>query len=249
MPKKRKISDEKELLPIKCLHEVQEVGGREVMTSFTCDDNGKFFLIGLNIAPMESAALFKCLSHINNLHIYRCIMEYSALRELVNLLKKDNKIKHLRIDSCGISDDNDKHVIDALENENCKVTHLDLPGNSLTAETARHLSEALKRGKCKLRNLSLDNNKLRDAGVEYLSDALIHENCKIAELNLNDNKLTDECVKYLSEALKSKNRELSALEIAGNELTEDGNDHLHHASKSASCKYIRLVTHFCLGPA
>ena len=123
------ISNDGKLLPIKCVHEMQKVGGREVMTSSKCGDRVTFCVKTINIAPMESAALFKCLGHINNLKlldICYCIMEYPAFRDLANLLKKDNKIEDLRIESCRISDDDVKHIIDALGNENFKVTRLNV---------------------------------------------------------------------------------------------------------------------------
>ena len=152
LPKGRKIDENKELLPIKCVHEMQQVGITEVMTLLACDDDGRkydeFLLQNISIAPMESAALFEFFSHIKDLRIlkiYRCTMEQSAYRELSSLLKKGNKISSLTIQYCRMSDNDNKQVIDALRNENCNVTHLDLAYDNLTAESTKFIRDTFKK--------------------------------------------------------------------------------------------------------
>ena len=94
--------DDKTLLLIKCVHEMQEVRVMEFIASFT--RGGKkyeeFHLDKLNISPVESTALFEFLSYIKNLKklvIRECYMEHFALRELAKLLIRNNDITKLSI--------------------------------------------------------------------------------------------------------------------------------------------------------
>ena len=248
MPKDGEIDgDQKKLLPIKCVHEMQEVGGGEIMTSFVCDDDGQendtFILSNLSLAPMETAALFEFIGRIMNLQfvqILDCTVEQSAYLGLATLLKKDNKIKDLVIRNCGTLDDDAKDVIDALGNENCKITRLDLTDSKLTDESAKYLKDALKSSKCKLTDLYLKNNELTDAGVMYLSEALMSGECKLTKLFLSRNELSDAGVKYLRDALKSGNCKLTELILNHNKLTDVGVEFLSEALVSGECKLTKL---------
>ena len=228
MPKDGKIyGDQRKLLPIKCVHEIQEVVGREVITSFVCNDNGgeydTFRLSDLSLAPMETAALFEFfgrMKSLQSLEIFGCTIEQSAYLGLTNLLKKENKIKDLVICYCGTADDDAKHVINALENKNCKVTCLHLTYNNLTDESTSYLRDTLKSGKCKLTELHLNGNKLTDAAAEHLSEALKNDNCKLTQLFLRGNQLSDAAVEYLRDALKSENCKLTELDLDDNSLTD-----------------------------
>ena len=229
MPKDEYIT---ELLPIKCLHEIQEVAGREVMTSFVCDDYGgeyeTFFLNDLILEPMETAALFEFFGRMKNLQhleFVGCTMEQSAFLGLANLLKKENKIKVLVIYGCFTSEDDAKHVIDALGNENCKVTNLDLSYSELTDESASHLRDALKSGNCRLTELKLKDNQLTDAAAEYLRDALKSGNCKLTDLHLDGNELTDVAAEHLTEGIINDNCKLTGLHVYGNKMSDAAFEH------------------------
>ncbi|XP_028391955.1 protein NLRC5-like [Dendronephthya gigantea] len=70
MPKERCIdkSNDKALLVIKCVWEMQEDRVMKMISSFASEDDDELFTLrALNIAPAESTALFKFLSHIKNL--------------------------------------------------------------------------------------------------------------------------------------------------------------------------------------
>ena len=146
MPKKAEIdSDDNTLLVTKCVHEMQEVRVMESITSFACeDDDGKynaFYLMNLNISPVEATALFSFLGYIKNLHVLQiagCRMEHFALRELAKLLQKDNEITNLQMVRSRISDEGAKHIFDALTNENCEITQLSIIEDILTAESAKY---------------------------------------------------------------------------------------------------------------
>jgi Ran GTPase-activating protein (RanGAP) involved in mRNA processing and transport len=136
---------------------MQEVSRVMELASFTCD-NKEFIMLGINIWPAESTALFEFLSYIKNLNklvIRECYMEHFAFRELAKLLIiRDNDI-------------------------NCKLTELNIRHNTLTDEGAKYLSDALKSGNCELTQLDISYNKLTDEGAKYLSDALKSGNCKL----------------------------------------------------------------------
>ncbi|XP_028406189.1 uncharacterized protein LOC114528712 [Dendronephthya gigantea] len=171
MPKKRYIdySNDKGLLVIKSVWEMQEDRVMKMISSFTSEDDHETFTLSyINIAPAESTALFKFLSHIKNLkklEINRCTVTNITIRELAEFLKKDNH---------------------DLENDNCELTELYVSNNSgLTTEGVKYLSDALKNDNCKLTKLDVSHNSgLTTEGVKYLSDALKNDNCKLTELNM-----------------------------------------------------------------
>ncbi|XP_028407917.1 NACHT, LRR and PYD domains-containing protein 12-like [Dendronephthya gigantea] len=203
MPKERYIdgSNDEGLLVIKSVWEMQEDRVMKMISSFasedddsfaSADDHETFTLSNINIAPAESSALFKFLSHIKNLKklkINFCTVRNITMRELAEFLKKDNH---------------------GLENDNCELTELDVSENYLETEAVKYLSDALKSDNCKLAKLDVSGNDLTTEGVKYLSDALKSDNCKLTELNVigNDlktenvrgNDLTTEDIKYLSDA-------------------------------------------------
>ncbi|XP_028391959.1 NACHT, LRR and PYD domains-containing protein 1-like [Dendronephthya gigantea] len=200
MPKKRRIakSNDKGLLVIKCVWEMQEDSVMKMISSFASDDDDETFTLReLNIAPAESTALFKFLSHIKNLkqlRISRCTVTNIAIRELAKFLKKDNH--DLENDNCelteldvssniGLKTEGVKCLSDALKSDNCKLTELDVSGNDLKTEAARYLSNALKSDNCKLTKLNVSRNDLKAGGVKYLSDALKSDNSKLTELDIH----------------------------------------------------------------
>ncbi|XP_028391964.1 NACHT, LRR and PYD domains-containing protein 3-like [Dendronephthya gigantea] len=222
MPKKRRIdwSNDKSLLVIKSVWEMQEDRVMKMISSFASedddsfasedddlfaseDDHERFTLFGLNIAPAESTALFKFLSHIKNLKqlkINGCTVTNITIRELAEFLKKD------------------KH---GLENDNCELTELDVSNNTgLTTEGVKYLSDALKSDNCKLTKLYVSANDLKTEGVKYLSDALKSDNCKLTKLYVSANDLETKGAKYLSDALKSDNCKLTKLNVSGKQTNK-----------------------------
>ncbi|XP_028391956.1 NACHT, LRR and PYD domains-containing protein 12-like [Dendronephthya gigantea] len=227
MPKKRRIdeSNDKGLLVIKSVWEMQEDCVMKMISSFASEDEDETFtLYELNIAPAESTALFKFLSHIKNLkqlQIILCTVTNIAIRELAEFLKKDNH--DLESDNCelielhvssnnGLTTEGVKYLSDALKNDNCKLTELNVRNNDLKTEGVKYLSDALKSDNCKLTKLDVSVNGLKTEGVKYLSDALKNDNCKLTELDVSDNGLKTEGVKYLSDVLKSDNCKLTKLD-------------------------------------
>ncbi|XP_028397190.1 NACHT, LRR and PYD domains-containing protein 4C-like isoform X2 [Dendronephthya gigantea] len=117
MPKKRYIdkSSDKGILVIKSVWEMQEDRVMKMISSFASedddddDDDETFTLSHISIAPAESTALFKFLSHIKNLkklQIIDCTVTNFTIRELAEFLKKDNH--GLESDNCKLAVLNDK---------------------------------------------------------------------------------------------------------------------------------------------
>ena len=267
MPKTVEIKGpDKALFVIKCVHEMQEVRAMELITSFGCEDDGEryneFLLEQLNIAPVESTALFAflgCIKHLHTLHITKCRMEHFAFLELAKLLQKENEIADLdnehRNENCkvtllhitsSLTTESAKYLSDALTTiyNNCKLTELNISSNELTHVGAKYLSDALKSDNCKLTELNISANGLTEEGAKYLSDALKSDNCKLTELDISHNGLTHVGAKYLSDALKSDNCKLTELDISHNGLTEEGTKYLSDALKSDNCKLTELGTRF-----
>ena len=96
MPNVRRIdanTDKTGFLVIKSVWEMQEPDVmRELSLFVACEDDDEGFLLErLNIAPAESTALFKFLSHIKNLKqlkITGCNMTNIAIRELAVFFEK-----------------------------------------------------------------------------------------------------------------------------------------------------------------
>jgi Ran GTPase-activating protein (RanGAP) involved in mRNA processing and transport len=225
--------NEESLLVIKCAHEMQEVRVMNRIASFTFEDDGgkhkELWLAELDISPMECTALFKFLGYIRNLNklvITRCRTKHFAFRELANFLCKDNDITALVMHYLGMTDQDAKHIIDALGNKKCKVTKLNIDTNILTDESVEYLSGVLKSGNCKLTELHIGLNELTDESAKYLSDALKSNKCKLTELDMSRNNVTDQGAKYLSDALKSDKCKLTKLNIRNNKLTHKGDKYL-----------------------
>ncbi|XP_028391883.1 NACHT, LRR and PYD domains-containing protein 12-like [Dendronephthya gigantea] len=256
MPYKRCIdkSNDKALLVIKSVWEMQEDHVMEMISSFASeDDNETFTLLQLNIAPAESTALFKFLSHIKNLknlEIFGCDwMKINTVRELAEFLKNNHGLGSANCeliglnvnDNIGLTGEGAKYSSHALKSDNCsKLTKLDVTANELIPEFAKYLSDALKSDNCQLTKLYLSHNDLKSEFVEYLGDALKSDNCKLTELDISKNRLSDEGAKYLSDALKSDNCKLTELDISQNHLTAEGVEYLSDALKSFNCKLTKL---------
>ena len=252
MPKERRInrSNDKGLLVIKSVWEMQEDRVMEMISSFASEDDVETFtLYRLNIAPAESTALFQFLSHIKNLkklQIINCTLTNIAIRELAEFLKKDNhdlesgncELTELDVSgNIGFTDEGAKYLCDALKSDNCKLTRLDVRDNGFTAEGAKYLCDALKSDNCKLTELNVSYNDFTAEGAKYLCDALKSDNCKLTKLYVSYNGFTAEGAKYLSEALKSGNCKLIKLDVSVNGFTAEDVKNLMDA-KSDNCKLI-----------
>jgi Ran GTPase-activating protein (RanGAP) involved in mRNA processing and transport len=113
------------------------------------DDGEEVCLDSLNIAPVESTALFEFLSYTKNLHkltMTKCVMEHLAFRGLTKSLMK--------------------------ENENCQLTELHLNDYDLTDEDVKCLSDALISDKCKLTKLDISYNGLKHDALQSRSPSL-----------------------------------------------------------------------------
>ena len=232
--------DDTLLYVIKCVHEMQEVSRVMELASFTCD-NKEFIMVGINISPAESTALFEFLSYIKNLNklvIRKCYMEHFAFRELAKSLIRDNdincKLTRLAINNSILTGECVKYLSDALKSGNCNLTELNIRSSKLTDEDAQYLSDALESDNCKLTQLDISGNKLTYEGAKYLSDALKSGNCKLTQLDITHNQLTYEGAKYLSDALESGNCKLTQLDIKFNKLTDEGDKYLRIAKSKMS---------------
>ena len=107
------------LFLIRCAHEIQDVRVMELLASFACKENDEeyktFCLQSVDIAPVESTALFEFLSFIKNLQkleIGSRRLEDLVIRELATKLLIENS-------------------------DNCKLTELDISYNDLKDEGAK----------------------------------------------------------------------------------------------------------------
>ena len=85
------------LFLIRCAHEIQDVRVTELLASFACKENDEeyktFRLQNVDIAPVESTALFEFLSFIMNLQkleIHFCRMNDLVIHELATKLLIEN---------------------------------------------------------------------------------------------------------------------------------------------------------------
>ena len=205
---------DKTLLVIKCAHEMQKHRVMKRIAKFANEDEEsdgtrkEVFLDQLEISPMESTALFEFLSYIRNfnkLEITRCRANHFAFCELAKLLFCNNDITTLVLREVGMTDQDAKHIIDALGGKNCKVTKLDIGTNMLTDKSVRCLSDVLMTSNCKLTELDISQNKLTDQSARYLRDALRNKECNLTELNIKHNKLTQKGDGYLRDVQKDIN--------------------------------------------
>ncbi|CAB3992336.1 NACHT, LRR and PYD domains-containing 14-like [Paramuricea clavata] len=233
------------LLGIKCLYELQDIDiMKSVSSKFLAEGDGKLALWHLDIAAIDSTALFMFLCNSKNLKqlvFSYCTIQDNCSYHLKLLLNTaGNTITFFNWSLGDLGDVAVKYLSEALKSENCKLVALCLDRNNIKDQDVRYLSEALKSENCKLTELYLGRNKITDQAVQYLSEALKSENCNLTELQLVRNDITHQGVKYLSETLQSENCELTALVLERNEITDQAVKYLSEALKSENCKLTEL---------
>ena len=235
------------LLAVKCLYELQDIEiMKSVSSKLLAGEEGKLELNNLNIAPIDSTAIFEFLGNCKNLKqliFADCTIQGNYSYRKMQKLLFSNPANTVASFICFLTyaERGVEYLSEALKSENCKLTELNLESNEITGQEVEYLSEALKSENCKLTELNLGYNGITDQGVKYLSEALKSENCKLTELNLSYTGITDQDVKYLSEALKSENCKLTELYLIGNnEITDAGGKYLSEALKSENCKLTEL---------
>ena len=224
-----------------------------------------------SLAPIDVAAVLHFLENadevldINLTHNELGPLGANEVQKFI--VKRERKVKRLRLRSNNLTDKAAKDFAAALGHINCKLEWLELSENNFTDNAAKDFAAALKVRNCKLRKLFIGNNNFTDNAAKDFAAALLHSklqwlelsennftdnaakdfaaalkhsNCKLKELDLSKNNLTDNAAKDFAAALEHRNCKLELLELSDNNFTDNAAKDFAAALEHSNCKLEKL---------
>ena len=251
-----RVPDDKQLLIMKCIREVNDEEIAEEVCKTTALKNVFWLRIDENIPPSDLAAIAFVCKHMKNFQNLELDDPSGRLfdkcREIQELLQKRClRQLEIRADSTMVN-----AVLNALLESNCNSNHNDTELTSLaipfTFQCMSTLCKALQDERCQLTKLSL--GPLRggfaigeEVACMLFTDAITKEHCKLTHLVLYVCRMTDECIPILRTALQDKRCRLTWLEIEGYMFSEQGRRAVLDVMNHESCKARGLQIILCQG--
>ena len=241
------VPDDKQLLIMKCIREVNDEEIAEEVCETTALKNVFWLRIDKNIPPSDLAAIAFVCKHMKNFQNLMLDDPYGRLsdksQEIQELLQK--RCLHqleIRAGSTLV-----KAVLNALLGSNCNLNHNHTKLTSLTIKTIykdnleiSKLYEVLDNECCtELKQLQLSSIEEHDVGV--LCDTLIKGPSKLTMLDLSWCFLTDQDIPTIVKFLKDERCQLTSLSLRGNKISQEGASMLFKdALTSKLCKVTKL---------
>ena len=252
-----RVPDDKQLLIMKCIREVNDEEIAEEVCETTALKNVFWLRIDQNIPPSDLAAIaFVCkhMKNFQNLELYDPDSRLSdKCQEIQELVQK--RCLHqlvIRADSTMV-----KAVLNALLESNCKLNHNHTKLISLAivviAACGRYydkleiskLCEVLNNECCtELKQLKLSGIKEHD--VDVLCDTLTKGPSKLTTLDLSSYPLTDQGISPIVKFLQDERCQLTSLSLSENVIGDKGGSMLFKdALTSEFCKLTHLDLSGC----
>ena len=242
-----RVPDDKQLLIMKCIREVNDEEIAEEVCETTALKNVFWLRIDKNISPSDLAAIAFVCKHMKNFQNLILNNPLSSLsdkcQEIQELLQK-RCLHQLVIKANSILV---KAVLNALLESNCKLNHDHTKLTSLAIKTIfrdgfeiSKLYEVLNTECCtELEQLQLSGIEEHNVGV--LFDTLIKGPSKLTRLGLSNCKLTDQDIPKIVKFLKDEHCQLTSLSLERNEIGDEGASMLFKdVLTSEFCKLTQL---------
>ena len=248
------VSDDKQLLIMKCIREVNdEEIAEEVCETTALKNVSSLFIDGNIIPPSDLAAITFVCKHMKNFQNLTLNNRYGStlsdnFQEIQELLQK-KCLQQLKIeaDSTVVN-----AVLDALLESNCNLNHNHTKLTSLTINTIfgdefeiSKLYEVLTNECCtELEQLQLSGITKYDVGV--LCDTLIKGPSKLTMLGLSHCNLTDQDIPKIVKFLKNECCQLTSLSLEYSWIGDKGASMLFKdVLTSEFCKLTHLNLGYC----
>ena len=244
-----RVPDEKQLLVMKCIREVNDEEIAEEVCKTTALKNVFWLRIVGNIPPSDLAAIaFVCkhMKNFQNLELVDQLSRLSECQEIQELLQK-RCLNQLEIKAHPTVVE---AVLNALLESNCNLNHNHTKLTSLSIAISSgnkfeisKLCEVLHNECCtELKQLELSG--IEEHNVDVLCDTLIKGPSKLTMLDLFNCNLTDQNIPKIVKFLKDEHCQLTSLSLKINEIGDEGASVLFKdVLTSEFCK----LTHLDLG--
>ena len=246
------VPDDKQLLIMKCIREVNDEKIAEEVCETTALKNVFWLRIDGNICPSDLAAIVFVCKHMKNFQNLILNNPLSSLsdkcQEIQELLQK--RCLHqlqIKADSTLV-----KAVLNALLESNCNLNHNHTKLTSLDIVVYNRSGDEFEISKlyevltneCCTELEQLQFSGIRNYDVDVLFDTLIKGPSKLTMLGLPNYNLTDQDIPKIVKFLKDEHCQLTSLSLEANEIGDKGASMLFKdVLTSEFCK----LTHLGLG--
>ena len=246
----KRVPDDKQLLIMKCIREVNDEEIAEEVCETTALKNVSSLFIDGNIPPSDLAAITFVCKHMKNFQNLmlndRPFKRLSGNCEEIQewLQKRCLHQVEIRADSTLV-----KAVLNALLESNCNLNHNHTKLTSLNIlVNSEHEDEFVISKLCEVLNNKcckeleqLEFSGIIEHHVGELRDTLIKGPSKLTMLNLPFCSLTDQDLPMFVKFLKDEHCQLTSLSLRGNEIGDDGASMLFKdALTSKFCRVMKL---------
>ncbi|XP_070622786.1 uncharacterized protein [Erythrolamprus reginae] len=161
------------------------------------------------------------------------ILTESFSRHLVEVLRKNQRLRELTLDLKNPDDKIMEVLCDGLKQPECTIETLNLTEGVITKSGSRHLAEVMRKNQ-RLKTLYFYLNNEDNEAVEVVCEGLKHPKCTVKTLELAGEILTESCSRNLAEVLR-KNQSLKELTLFLNNLDDKIMEVLCDGLKKPEC--------------
>ena len=227
------VPDDKQLLIMKCIREVNDEEIAEEVCETTALKNVFWLRIDEDIPPSDLAAITFVCKHMKNFQNLKLDDQYGRLsdncQEIQELLQK-RCLHQLEIEGdCTVVN----AALNALLESNCNLNHYHTKLTSLAIRVENRLTKygdefeisklcEVLNNECCTELAQLEFSGKTNYPVDVLFDTLIKGPCKLTTLGLSDCNLTNQNIPKIVKFLKDEHCQLTSLSLKINEIGDEG---------------------------
>lgn len=172
--------------------------------------------------PVKTKLLVNALkknNKIKSIKLSGCFFDRKDLREIISALESNENLEIVNLSFKCLTTDIAPEIISLVENKNFKLKNLNLSGNTLSSDTINKISKSLKNNNT-LKTLNLTNTNLCFSNlINYVGDILKNNN-SLESLYLGNNRLDHKRLKRIFNSL-AKNTTIKSLDLTANILKSE----------------------------